>query len=110
MFYSIKVPNGLLPDAAKYKLYRIAREYIAFYNMTANDLTVEKHIKEIKKIDLKTVCYQLIKNLKFSFDGACMIVKFKDKADEDLARLITYGDGTIKGSNILRDIFKGKGN
>ncbi len=110
MFYSIKVPASMSPEVAKYKLYRIAREYIAFYIMTANDVTVEKYIKETKKIDLKTACQQLIKNLKFSFDGDCMIIKFKNKADEDLARLITYGDGTIKGSNILRDIFKGKGN
>lgn len=110
MFYSVKVPDGMLPDAAKYKLRRIARQYIVFYKLTANDLAVEKQIKETRKIDLKVACYQLIQKLKFNFDGGYIIIKFRDKEDEDLARLITYGNGKTKGSNILRDIFKGKVN
>ena len=110
MFYIIEVPTNISPEVAKYKLSKIARRYIAFYIIKANDLIVEKQIKDTKKIDLKTACYQLIKRLKFNFDGTCIIIKFRDKADEDLARLITYGNGTFKGSNILRDIFRGKVN
>jgi hypothetical protein len=47
--------------------------------------------------------------MSFNTDGENIIIKFKDKDDDKLARLITYGDGKVNGSNILRDIFGRKG-
>jgi hypothetical protein len=110
MFYSITIPQGMPVDVAKYKLKKIAREHVVFYTITANDLVLEKLLKKSHTFDLKTICYNLIKNMSFSTDGENIIIKFKDKDDDKLARLITYGDGKVKGSTILRDIFGRKGN
>jgi hypothetical protein len=110
MFYSITIPQGMSIDVAKYKLKKIAHKYIAFYVITANDLALEKLLKKTQNFDLKTVCYNLIKNMSFSTDVENIIIKFKNQDDDKLARLITYGDGKVNGSNILRDIFGRKGN
>lgn len=37
-----------------------------------------------------------------------LVVLFKDKKHDELARLVTFGNGQIRGSNILTKAFKFK--
>ena len=108
MFFVIDNPNAIPPEILKYKVKNFAARYIASYKLTANDLALELHIRQTKIADfnLKLTCYALVRNFRCLSDGNIVVITFNNKEDTELARLITYGDGALKGSNILRDIFR----
>lgn len=109
MFYLVKVTNNSSSDnfdIVKFKLKRFARQKIVFYTLKPSDKILEKYIKKNYNLDLKSMCYLLIKNLRFISSKDGIVVKFKNDEETKIARLITYGDGTMIGSSILRDIFR----
>ena len=66
----------------------------------------KEYIQEKYNTDLKNMCLKLLKEASYIASVDELIIKFKDTEADKLARLITYGDGKIKGSKILRDIFR----
>lgn len=106
MFFTIEVPEGMSVDVAKYKLRRLARESIVFYILTPGEWLLDKFLKENYNIDLKSACYKLIQEAQFTASLNEVCIKFIGDENDKLARLITYGNGVIHGSSILRDMFR----
>lgn len=108
MFFSIKIPNGMSIEVAKYKVLRIARQSIVFYNLSPGELQLDNYLRQKYNIGLKQACYKLIQESKRVATQDSIIIKFKDEDSDKLARIITYGNGIIKGSLILKNLFNRK--
>lgn len=73
------------------------------YPLHAADLILDQYIQQQYKVTLKTMCITLLLNLTFYKDNnSNLIPLFKDPQYEKIARLITYGNGAIPGSQILQ--------
>jgi hypothetical protein len=58
-------------------------------------------------MSLKNLCIKLLLSTTFYTDKEDnLVILFKNPKDDKLARLITYGNGVIHGSSILRDMFR----
>ncbi len=72
----------------------------------ATEILLDNYCKETYNQDLKTLCLLIIWNTKFSSDNnGILIGKIKDKEIDKIARFITYGNGKIQGSPILKKVF-----
>lgn len=80
-----------------------ARRIIILSKLGADDILLSRYLMSKYKKGLKQLCLYLIKRAKImkNFNKE-LIVVFPTKADETLARLITYGNGVIPGSKLLR--------
>lgn len=92
-------------DLAIYRLKRRARLFLTTYKHNAADLLIDRYLREHFKITLKEACRQILQNLKFSINALDeIIVTVPDPELKKIARIITYGPGTILGSNILKEM------
>ena len=98
--------NAANYDFMKFRIYMDARRIILFRRLNATDKILEQYLIDNYKLDLRTICLQLIQRCKIYKDlSHTIVVLFPNKKDDELASLITYGNGEIKGSNILKDAF-----
>ena len=73
------------------------------YPLRASDLPMERYILQQHKATLKNMCIELLLNLTFhKNDTGDLVLLFRDKRYDDIASLITYGNGAIPGSKILQ--------
>ena len=73
------------------------------YPLKASDLIMDQYIQMHYKKSLKNMCIELLLNLTFYKDASGnLILLFKNSKHDLIARLITYGNGAIPGSNILK--------
>jgi hypothetical protein len=73
------------------------------YPMHASDLLLDQFIQQQYDTSLKNMCIKLLLNLTFHKNEAGdLILLFKDQKYDKIARLITYGNGAIPGSQILK--------
>jgi hypothetical protein len=73
------------------------------YPLHASDLLLDKFIQQQYKTSLKDLCIKLLLNLTFYKDNdGNLIMMFKDPKFDNLASLVTYGNGVIPGSRILQ--------
>lgn len=71
--------------------------------MHGSELLLDRYLRQQYDTDLKNICVKLLLNLSFYKDNAGnSILLFKEQKYDKLARLITYGNGAIPGSNILK--------
>ena len=72
------------------------------YSFHASELVLDKYIKQQYKVSLKDMCIKLLLSLTFykNNDGD-LVLLFKDTKYDKIAQLITYGNGIIRGSQIL---------
>lgn len=78
------------------------------FPMKATELLLDSYIQTEYKIGLKNLCIKLLLSTTFYKDNnGDFIIIFKNKEDDLLARLITYGNGAISGSNILKTALNG---
>ena len=73
------------------------------YPMHASDLVLEQYVQQQYDTSLKNMCIKLLLSLTFHKNNeGNLILLFKDPKHDRLAELITYGNGAIPGSKILR--------
>ena len=73
------------------------------YRVTLHVWILDNYIQQQYKISLKNLCIKLLLKLTFyKDDTGNLILLFKDPKDDLLARLVTYGNGALPGSNILK--------
>jgi hypothetical protein len=71
--------------------------------MHASDLILDKYIQQQYDTSLKNMCIKLLLSLTFHKDAeGNLVLLFKDPKYDKTARLITYGNGAIAGSKILK--------
>ena len=83
-----------------------ARNIIWHHKITPGEHRLNNYLLANYNVDLKAACIYLLGKCKMYRDHSnAIIILFLEKDDDDLAALITYGDGVIKGSKILADAF-----
>ena len=90
----------------RFKLMREARTIIIYHKITPGEYNLNQYLLQNYEADLRGVCLDLLKRTQWHRDrDGNLIVLFPKKEDDKLAALITYGNGQIKGSSILKDAF-----
>lgn len=103
MFFNIKNDQHLNSEQLKTDVFLNAYFIIKNYPLRASEKLLDQYIQQHYNTNLKNLCIKIILNLTFHKDdlGKLTLV-FRDLTYDQLARLITYGNGTIPGSRILQ--------
>ena len=110
MFRTVKNPLKHQSDKLfKYRMRQSARRYIALCPFAAREKKLNEYFIENYEVPLRPVCLALVNEAKFFINyNHELVIKFTNPSLDRLARLITYGNGVIQGSNILNNAFKDK--
>lgn len=103
MFFSIS--NNHFQSAEYLRVNTLLDAYflIENYPMHAADLLMDRYIQQQYDTTLKNMCIKLLLNLTVHKDDeGNLVLLFKDQKYDKIARLITYGNGAIPGSKILK--------
>lgn len=105
--FIVKNKLNRLLVVSKPQIRLFAKSKAIHYPMGSKELALDKYLVAKYNLDLKHCCLLLITK--------CSIIKnadedwyisFPNKELDAMANLITYGNGALIGSSILRDIFK----
>ena len=103
MFFVINNTQRKSPEQLRANTLLDAYYIIKNYPMHASDLPLDQFIKQRYKTSLKDICVELLLSLTFHKDNdGNLVLVFKDHRHDQIARLITYGNGAIPGSKILK--------
>lgn len=103
MFFQVTNKKYLSPEYLRTSTLMDAYYIIQNYPLHASDLLLDKFIQQQYKTSLKDLCIKLLLNLTFYKDNdGNLIMMFKDPKFDNLANLVTYGNGVIPGSRILQ--------
>ena len=73
------------------------------YPLHAADLVLDRYIQQQYDTSLKNMCIKLLLSLTFHKDAeGNLVLLFREAKHDKIARLITYGNGAIPGSKILK--------
>ena len=107
MFFSINNNRYLSEDYLRTSTLLSAYYTIQNYPMRASDLIMDQFIQQQYGSTLKNMFIKLLLSLTFyKDDSGNFLLIFKDFKYDQIARLITYGNGAIPGSNILKTALK----
>ena len=81
-----------------------ARRYILLCQLGADEIILNRYLVATYKKSLKQLCLALIQDAKImkNFNKELVVI-FTTRQAENLAKLITYGNGVVPGSNILQN-------
>ena len=83
-----------------------ARRALRYYPMGANETALNEYLFERYNITLKAACLQIIVKSCYSKSKDKIVITMLDKKWDDIARLITFGNGRLQGSRILQTILR----
>jgi hypothetical protein len=107
MFFKIK--NNKYQSADQLKTNTMLNAYfiIKKYPIHATEVAMDNYIQQQYKTTLKNMCIKLLLSMSFyTDDEGDLILLFKDPKYDQIAQLITYGNGAIPGSRILQIALK----
>lgn len=103
MFFKVNNNRYLSESYLRSSTLMHAYFLIKNYPIRASEKILNDYITQQYKVSLKDMCVKLLLNLTFyKDDKGNLILLFKDPKYDKIARLITYGNGAIPGSNILQ--------
>lgn len=103
MFFTIKNKRYLSIEQLRTSTLLKAYYVIKKYPMLASDTIMSNFIQQQYDTDLKNMCIKLLLNMTFYENkSGDLILMFKNPEYDKIARLITYGNGAIPGSSILK--------
>lgn len=83
-----------------------ARSAIATYRITPAHKQLDECVRKDFGLTLKAACMLVIANCRLQKNQSNeIVVTFPAKRIDNLAALITYGDGKIQGCSILKEAF-----
>ena len=83
-----------------------AKTIIIDHNITHREYRLNQYLMNTYGVDLKATCLHLLNSCKMYRNKANeLTILFPKKEDDKLAALITYGNGSIPGSNLLKEAF-----
>ena len=83
-----------------------AKKVILAHKLTPGEIKLNNYLNREIGMPLKAACIYLLSKCKVYKDlRDSVIVLFPVKTDDILASFITYGNGEVKGSNILKEAF-----
>ena len=99
----VEVPNKKYLPYYKYEIYRLAKIKILCLKISSAEAKLNRYLLQEYNIGLKPLCLWILQNMKFSSNlDSKIVVKIKNPKLDRLARLITYGNGKVQGSQILK--------
>ena len=104
MFFKIQSST---PDAdlAIYRSRRQARLKLTLHRLGPSELLLSRYLQEQYGMTLKAACIQILQNAQFHVNFRQeIIVTIPNPELNKLAKIITYGTGTVAGSRILKNI------
>jgi hypothetical protein len=103
MLFIINNKRLISIDQLRAKTLLRAYSIIKNYELQPSDVAIDNYIKQQYKESLKNMCIKLLLNLTFYEDKeGNLVLLFKNPKYDVIASLITYGNGAIPGSKILR--------
>ena len=108
MLFTIK--NNYYMSTEQLRTNTILNAYfiIQKYPLRASDTLLDNYIQQQYKVSLKNLCVKLLLDLTFyENDAGDLVLLFKNPKSDIIAQLITYGNGAIPGSNILKTALSG---
>lgn len=84
----------------------VARRIIMQYAMRSAEERLSKLLFEKYGAGLKIACLRVLNGCVWTNNGGEISVTIADKELDKLARLITYGNGVVAGSQILTDALR----
>ena len=103
MFFNISNKHCLSADQLRTNTLMDAYFLIKNYPIHASDLILDHYIQQQYNTSLKNMCIKLLLSLTFYKDNeGNLVLLFKDPRYDKIAQLITYGNGAIPGSKILK--------
>lgn len=103
MFFTIKNNRCLSSQQLRTDTLMHAYYLINNYPLKASDKILNDYLQQQYKENLKNLCVKLLLNITFyKNDEGDFVLMFKDPKSDQLAQLITYGNGAIPGSRILQ--------
>ena len=106
MFFTIESNKYLNKEQQRAEILMSAYFIIKNYPLKASDTLLNNFLKQHYNDELKNLCIKILLNLIFYKDKDHFILSFKNPEIEKLARLITYGNGKVPGSQILQVALK----
>jgi len=92
-----KSEKKFIIDTRMFALFAIKK-----YRFNANEIILDRYLRHTYKISLRGSCLLIVTKLKFMRDNDGYLVGTTyDRRLDKLAALIIYGNGVVKGSNIL---------
>jgi hypothetical protein len=102
MFFTVKKKSAIIEDFTKTNMYLNACFVIKHYPFRAAEIGLDIFLKQKYKIGLRDACFLLLMRITAGkATSGDLILTFNNPDDDAMARLITYGNGIIPGSNIL---------
>lgn len=103
MLFTIKNNRYMSTEQLRSNTLLNAYYIIKNYPMHATDLVLDQYVKQQYNTSLKNMCIKLLLSLTFHKDEeGNLVLLFMDTKYDKIARLITYGNGAIPGSRILK--------
>lgn len=103
MFFIIKNTRYKSSEQLRTNTLLSAYFIIQKYSFHASELALDRLIQTQYKMSLKDMCIKLLLSLTFYSDAeGNLILMFKDPKYDKIAQLITYGNGAVPGSRILK--------
>lgn len=103
MFFVIKNSRYLSEEQLRTGTLLKAYMIIKNHPLNAAEQLLNNYLEQQYKSSLKNLCIQLLLNLTYYMDNENnLILMFKNPKYDRLAQLITYGNGAIPGSRILK--------
>lgn len=103
MFFTINNTRYISVEQLRTSTLLKAYYVVQKYPLHATELALDQFLQQQYNMTLKNMCIKLLLNLTYYDDNSGhLILMFKDPKWDQIARLITYGNGVIQGSKILK--------
>ena len=103
MFFTVTNKRYLSTEQLRTDAMLNAYYVIKNYPLKASEVILDRYIQQQYKVSLKNMCIKLLLNLTFyKNDTGDLVLLFKDRRYDNIAQLITFGNGAIPGSKILQ--------
>lgn len=106
MFITISNSDSELPlTYLKSRVKLDSKLSILFYTFKTNELALNDYFMSKYKVSLREMCLKILTNgkLQRNIEQNKVIFLCGSKKDDEIASLITYGNGKLQGSRILID-------
>ena len=108
MFFKVKNKYHISTDFLRSKALLTAYSVIKSYPLKASELILDQYIQQLYNVSLKNMSIELLLNSTFYTDDAGnLVLLFKNPRHDAIAQLITYGNGVVPGSKILKIALSG---
>ena len=107
MRIDVDISNNKYLIASELLIKYDAKMFVIFCEFSTNEILLDNYLKAEYNMTLREACAQIITSGTIQRDVEKKNLRFicNDKYYDKLATLITYGNGKLQGSKILRQAF-----